>query len=83
MSLDDPLVELETDKVTQEVPSPITGVLGEILMRDGDDALPGDVLEYHMQKLNQRRGMYWFRGEAKVAGQIVAEAELGAMISDG
>jgi 3-hydroxyacyl-[acyl-carrier-protein] dehydratase len=45
--------------------------------------MPGDMLEYHMQKLNQRRTMYWFRGEAKVAGQLVAEAEVGAMIADG
>lgn len=45
--------------------------------------VPGDVLEYHMQKLNQRRTMYWFRGEAKVSGQLVAEAEVGAMIADG
>ncbi len=44
VALDDPLVELETDKVTQEVPSPMAGVLGEILMQDGDDALPGAVL---------------------------------------
>jgi 3-hydroxyacyl-[acyl-carrier-protein] dehydratase len=44
--------------------------------------VPGDVLEYHMQKINQRRTMYWFRGEAKVAGQLVAEAEVGAMIAD-
>ena len=43
---------------------------------------PGDVLEYHMQKINQRRTMYWFRGEAKVAGQLVAEADVGAMIAD-
>jgi 3-hydroxyacyl-[acyl-carrier-protein] dehydratase len=26
--------------------------------------------------------MWWYRGEAKVAGQIVAEAEVGAMLSD-
>jgi len=25
--------------------------------------------------------MWWFRGEAKVGGEIVAEAELGAMIA--
>lgn len=30
----DPLVELETDKVTQEVAAPADGVLLEILMRD-------------------------------------------------
>jgi 3-hydroxyacyl-[acyl-carrier-protein] dehydratase len=43
---------------------------------------PGDTIEYHMNKIAQRRTMWWFRGEAKVAGQIVAEAELGAMLSD-
>jgi 3-hydroxyacyl-[acyl-carrier-protein] dehydratase len=25
--------------------------------------------------------MWWYRGEAKVAGQVVAEAEIGAMLS--
>ncbi|PLU10910.1 dihydrolipoamide succinyltransferase [Sinorhizobium medicae] len=40
----DPLVELETDKVTQEVAAPADGVLVEILMRNGDDARPGAVL---------------------------------------
>lgn len=43
--------------------------------------VPGDVLEYHMTQLNKRRNMWWFRGEAKVDGQLVAEAEVGAMIS--
>jgi 3-hydroxyacyl-[acyl-carrier-protein] dehydratase len=44
--------------------------------------LPGDTIEYHMNKIAQRKTMWWYRGEAKVAGQIVAEAEVGAMISD-
>jgi len=44
--------------------------------------VPGDVLEYHVNKLKQRRNMWWFRGEAKVGGEIVAEAELGAMIAE-
>jgi 3-hydroxyacyl-[acyl-carrier-protein] dehydratase len=30
----------------------------------------------------QRRNMWWYKGEAKVRGKIVAEAEVGAMISD-
>lgn len=41
---------------------------------------PGDVIEYHMTKKAQRKKMWWYRGEAKVAGEIVAEAEVGAMI---
>jgi 3-hydroxyacyl-[acyl-carrier-protein] dehydratase len=44
--------------------------------------VPGDVVEYHMRKLAQRRTMWWFRGEAMVRGQLAAEAELGAMIAD-
>ena len=42
--------------------------------------LPGDTLEYHMTRTANRRNMWWFRGEAKVAGTIVAEAEVGALI---
>ena len=42
---------------------------------------PGDTVEYHVTKINQRRTMWWFRGEAKVAGQLVAEAEVGAIIN--
>jgi 3-hydroxyacyl-[acyl-carrier-protein] dehydratase len=44
--------------------------------------LPGYTIEYHMSKIAHRKNMWWYRGEAKVAGQIVAEAEVGAMISD-
>jgi 3-hydroxyacyl-[acyl-carrier-protein] dehydratase len=43
---------------------------------------PGDIIEYHMTKLNQRKMMWWYRGEARVADQVVAEAEVGAMIFD-
>src|ERR1700745_1638905 len=43
---------------------------------------PGDTLEYHMTKIRRRNNMWWFRGEAKVAGQIVAEAEPGALLVD-
>ena len=44
--------------------------------------LPGDTVEYHMQKIAQRKTMWWYRGVAKVAGQTVAEAEVGAMLTD-
>ena len=40
----DPLVELETDKVTQEVPAPAAGVLSEILLDTDSEAVPGAVL---------------------------------------
>ena len=38
--------------------------------------LPGDVLEYHMNRTARRKNMWWYRGEAKVGGELVAEAEL-------
>jgi 3-hydroxyacyl-[acyl-carrier-protein] dehydratase len=42
--------------------------------------VPGDTIEYHMTKKARKKNMWWYRGEAKVAGQIVAEAEVGAML---
>ncbi len=44
--------------------------------------VPGDVVEYHMQRLRRRMNMWWFRGEARVGGAVVAEAEISAMIVD-
>jgi len=43
--------------------------------------VPGDTLEYHMEKIAQRKTMWWYHGLAKVAGHVVAEAEVGATIS--
>jgi len=40
----DPLVELETDKVTQEVPAPGAGVLAEIILNTDAEAVPGALL---------------------------------------
>jgi 2-oxoglutarate dehydrogenase E2 component (dihydrolipoamide succinyltransferase) len=40
----EPLVELETDKVTQEVPAPASGVLAEIVLDTDSEAVPGAVL---------------------------------------
>ena len=40
----DPLVELETDKVAMEVPAPAAGVLTEILLDSDADAVPGAIL---------------------------------------
>jgi 2-oxoglutarate dehydrogenase E2 component (dihydrolipoamide succinyltransferase) len=40
----DPLVELETDKVTQEVAAPVAGVLAEIALATDAEAVPGALL---------------------------------------
>ena len=44
--------------------------------------VPGDQLHYHVQKIRSRGRAWRFYGEAKVNGQIVAEAEVSAMILD-
>jgi 2-oxoglutarate dehydrogenase E2 component (dihydrolipoamide succinyltransferase) len=41
---DEPVVELETDKVTLEVPAPAAGVLGQIEAKDGDTVGVGALL---------------------------------------
>jgi 3-hydroxyacyl-[acyl-carrier-protein] dehydratase len=43
--------------------------------------VPGDTIEYHMTKIARKKNMWWFRGEAKVGGQVVAEANVGAMLA--
>jgi len=43
---------------------------------------PGDTIQYHMEKITRRKNMWWYRGEAKVAGELVAEARVGALLSD-
>jgi 2-oxoglutarate dehydrogenase E2 component (dihydrolipoamide succinyltransferase) len=44
VAVDEPLVELETDKVTLEVPAPAAGVLSEIAAKNGDTVGVGAVL---------------------------------------
>ena len=44
VAVDEPLVELETDKVTLEVPAPAAGVLGDIAAKDGDTVGVGAIL---------------------------------------
>jgi 2-oxoglutarate dehydrogenase E2 component (dihydrolipoamide succinyltransferase) len=62
VEINDPLVELETDKVAMEVPAPAAGVLREILLQTDDDAVPGAVL-----------GRIEVAGESR-AGRVPAEA---------
>lgn len=44
--------------------------------------MPGDTIEYHMRNTSRRKTMWWFHGEAKVNGVVVAEADVGAMLTD-
>jgi 2-oxoglutarate dehydrogenase E2 component (dihydrolipoamide succinyltransferase) len=44
VAVDEPLVELETDKVTIEVPAPFAGTLSEIVAKDGETVAVGALL---------------------------------------
>ena len=44
--------------------------------------VPGDIIAYHRRSIGRRKTMWWFHGEAKVNGAIVAEADVGAMLTD-
>jgi len=44
VAVDEPLVELETDKVTIEVPAPAAGVLSDVSVKDGDTVAVGALL---------------------------------------
>src|SRR3954468_22454567 len=44
VAADEPLVELETDKVTVEVAAPATGVLASIAVKEGEEVAVGALL---------------------------------------
>ena len=44
VALDEPMAELETDKVTLELPAPVSGTITELLVAVGDTAQVGDVI---------------------------------------
>ncbi len=44
--------------------------------------LPGDQLHYHVRKIRNRGRVWRFSGEAKVNGEVAAEAEISAMLAD-
>jgi 3-hydroxyacyl-[acyl-carrier-protein] dehydratase len=42
--------------------------------------VPGDQVRLHVTRVAKRRNMWWYRGEAKVDGVLVCEAEVSAML---
>lgn len=43
--------------------------------------VPGDSMHIHVEKIKARANVWKFRGEARVNGELCAEAEFGAMIN--
>ena len=54
IELDEPIVEIETDKITLEVPSPSAGTLSEIKVSEGKDVSVGGVLGIIGDKKEQK-----------------------------
>ena len=44
--------------------------------------VPGDQLEYHVERTNRRRNIWWFKARALVDGQCVCEAEFSALLGE-
>ena len=44
IAVGDDLMEVETDKATVQVPSPVSGTLLEIFFKDGDEIKTGDAI---------------------------------------
>jgi 3-hydroxyacyl-[acyl-carrier-protein] dehydratase len=44
--------------------------------------VPGDTVHFHVTQIRKRANVWKYKGEAKVAGKLVAEAEISAMIAD-
>jgi len=78
VEIDEPIVELETDKVNLEVPSPIDGVLSEINSKDGEivevGALLGSISESENKK-NEKNEIKKFEPKKLKDNIIDLEAE--------
>jgi 2-oxoglutarate dehydrogenase E2 component (dihydrolipoamide succinyltransferase) len=73
----DPLVELETDKVTQEVPAPAAGVLAEIVLDTDAEAVPGALLA----RIETEGAVTKSNAPAKAGGQPEVEEKPGLLPS--
>ena len=97
VNADEPIVELETDKVNLEVPSPITGILTEINSNDGDIVEVGAVLgivseikgeivevekeEKKLSEQNQTANVVNFEQEKKQEPKIFEDNNLNKKVS--
>ena len=76
VAVDEPLVELETDKVTIEVPAPAAGVLGEIAAKDGETVAVGALLGQIKEGAGARR-----QGHAGATGRPDQKTDTTAPIN--
>jgi 2-oxoglutarate dehydrogenase E2 component (dihydrolipoamide succinyltransferase) len=77
VEVNDPLVELETDKVAVEVPAPVAGVLREILLASNADAVPGAVLGRiaPVAEAGGHESLHVMPAKADISGREASETE--------
>jgi 2-oxoglutarate dehydrogenase E2 component (dihydrolipoamide succinyltransferase) len=75
VAADEPLVELETDKVTVEVPAPASGVLAEIMVKAGDTVAVGTVLGAIAEGGGQAKPVRAGSGQVAAGPQRAPEAQ--------
>ena len=78
---DEPVVELETDKVNLEVPSPISGTIGDIKFKDGDVVKVGTVLG-SVKKNNQKINKEIEKTESDIENNNVVNLEKKIKVFD-
>jgi 3-hydroxyacyl-[acyl-carrier-protein] dehydratase len=61
-------------------PSPLVYFMSIDKARFRRPVFPGDTLHYHVQKMRNRGRVWRFRGQAHVDGNLVAEAEVSAVL---
>ena len=67
---DEPIVELETDKVNVEVPAPSNGILGSIAVKEGETVNVGSLLGIINDKLSQEANISKERKNYKMSSKI-------------
>ena len=77
VAVDEPLVELETDKVTIEVPAPAAGVLTDVAVKDGDTVAVGALLGADQGRRRRCAGKTCRESRRRgAASRIASEARL-------
>ena len=67
---------------TQGAPPPLVYFMTIEKAKFRKPVVPGDRVEFHVERTNRRRNMWWFKGRALVDGQCVCEADFSALLSE-
>jgi len=75
VSADEPVVELETDKVNLEVPSPVSGIISKINSKDGENVEVGSILGIVSSSKNNKIEIDTKNNIPPATEKIIEEAE--------